>query len=209
MKYMIHTCSSRYWYVEKYLIPSMLEQGIEKKKIIIHLDDQGDGNLRSTLKSFDSLPRAGDTWHLQDDVILCSQFKARTERIWERMACGFCSPYDKHAAAGPVAPDKMWYSFPCIKIPNKYAHEFVSWIANNDDENDCIFIGNNMFDDSLFKKFMERKHPEETVINISPNLVDNIDYLIGGSVISNRKEIVRARYFAEPELIEGLKEKLG
>ena len=33
MKYMIHTCEARLWYVEEYLIPSMLKQGIKEDDI--------------------------------------------------------------------------------------------------------------------------------------------------------------------------------
>ena len=32
---MIHCCPKRIWYVEEYLIPSMLRQGIDRENIIV------------------------------------------------------------------------------------------------------------------------------------------------------------------------------
>lgn len=214
MKYMIHTMPARYWYVTDHLIPSMLQQGIKFSDIDVYLDTNGDGCLRSTLKSFKQLPKDGYTWHLQDDVILASNFH---ETIFEnydlpfpvyRVVCGFASVYDE-GEPGKVHPKDMWYSFPCIMISNKLAHEFVDFVVNDIDENDCIRIANNMFDDWLFKQFMFKKHPEEEILNVAPNLVNNIDYLIGGSTISKREEKIESLYWDESKLIEELKEKMS
>jgi len=38
MKYMIHSCNSRLWYVEQYLIPSMIKQNIPREDIILFND---------------------------------------------------------------------------------------------------------------------------------------------------------------------------
>ena len=46
MKYMIHCCPKRMWYVEEYLIPSMLRQGIDRDSIIIWNDNKG-GEIKS------------------------------------------------------------------------------------------------------------------------------------------------------------------
>lgn len=213
MKYLIHTMPARYWYVTDYLIPSMLQQGIKFDDIDIYTDAAGEGCLKSTLKSFKARPDTGYTWHIQDDVIISSSFKEVTEYIQNYegniVVCGFASCYDKHAAAtGTTKPEHMWYSFPCIGIPNVYAHEFVEWIENNDDESDLIYIHNNMFDDYLFKRFMQQEHPKTQVFNLNPNIVNNIDYLIGGSIISKREEKIESLYWCEPELIEDLKERL-
>lgn len=214
MKYLIHTLPARYWYVTDYLIPSMLQQGIIFSDIDIYTDKNQEGCLKSTLKSFKGLPEDGYTWHIQDDVILSSRFKEITEYIKNYedniVACGFASCYDKGAAAsGTVTPEHMWYSFLCIGIPNKYAHEFVEWIENNNDESDLIYINNNMFDDYLFKRFMQQEHPKTKVFNLSPNIVNNIDYLIGGSTIVKREEKIEGLYWDEPELIEKLKSQLS
>ena len=214
MKIMIHTCSSRKWYVNKYLVPSLSQQGIEPTDISIYCDEDQDGNLKSTLKSFDALPKNDCIWHLQDDVILASNFKDMMEDhtlpFDYSVVCGFCSIYDK-GPAGEVYPKDMWYSFQCIKIDNKLAHEFVAWVQQKDEEQDGKYflqISNNMFDDYLFKSFMEEKYPDMEVLNLAPNMVDHIDYLIGGSTLVKRKEKMVSRYFEEPELVEELKNRL-
>lgn len=189
----------------------MLQQGIKFNDIDIYSDAAGEGCLKSTLKSFKALPYDGYTWHIQDDVIISASFKEKTEYIQNYegniVVCGFASVYDKDAS-GVSTPEGMWYSFPCIGIPNIYAYEFVRWIEENDDESDLVYISNNMFDDYLFKRFMQQEHPNSKVFKLAPNLVNNIDYLIGGSIISKREEKIESLYWYEPELIEDLKERL-
>ena len=51
-KYLIHAMPKRMWYVEKYLIPSMIEQGIAKENIRVYNDEKGEGNLRACLNAF-------------------------------------------------------------------------------------------------------------------------------------------------------------
>ena len=210
MKYMIHLVPARYLYVRKYLIPSMFKQGIRSQSIMFHEDAAGDGNLKSTLKSFEALPKTGYTWHIQDDVIISSDFYQKTQELEGKVICGFASIYDK-AEPGIVKPADMWYSFTCIKIPNSYAREFVQWVNYMwDDENPRYFVNilNNSFDDFLFKEFMMDKHPEDDVLNVVPNLVNHIDYLIGGSTQFKREELIVSKYWEEPELIDKLKKEL-
>ena len=69
MKYMIHACPQRMWYVEEFLVPSMRDQDIRPDEIEIRCDTEGKGNLLSCMESFrDCGERPGGTWHLQDDV---------------------------------------------------------------------------------------------------------------------------------------------
>lgn len=216
MKYMIHTIPLREWYVDKYLIPSMLKQGIDREDITVYQDDKKDGNLKSCLKSFASLPEKGHTWHLQDDVIISSKF-AQTAYEWDLpfphdILCGFCSIYDKSDIESVNKVEDMWYSFQCIRINNKLAHEFVDWVQQQEQDEDSKYwlqINNNMFDDYLFKSFIKEVHPDDLAIyNLKPNLVDHIDTLIGGSSLYQRNELMRSMYWEEPELIEELKKKL-
>ena len=209
---MIHTCPSRLWYVQDYLYPSLLQQGIKHKEILIHNDAAGDGNLMSTLKSFLEVAQSGSTWHIQDDVVLSPDFNYSRKYFDDTnksgVICGFCSQYDD-SSYGAVRVSKMWYSFPCIRIPNYYARGFIKWIneqKNNEDYR--ILIENNKFDDSLFKSYMMKKHSKDYVFNANPNMVDHIDYLIGGSVVSSRKEIVKSKYFYYPEVISKLQQQL-
>ena len=80
MKYIIHTCRARLWYVNQFLKPSLTKQGIRENDIIIWLDKNNLGNLRSFLNSLIILPNEDYIWHLQDDIIICSDFKERTEK---------------------------------------------------------------------------------------------------------------------------------
>ena len=52
MRYLIHTCLQRHWYVKDYLIPSMIAQGIPDEEIQVWLDSERKGNLASCIESF-------------------------------------------------------------------------------------------------------------------------------------------------------------
>lgn len=50
----------------------------------------------------------------------------------------------------------------------------------------------------MFKMFLEEKYAKKEIIyNLQPNLIDHIDYLIGGSVINKERSIIitNAAYF--------------
>lgn len=212
---MIHACNSREWYVNQYLIPSMLEQGINRSDIILHLDFDNRGCLDSCMRSF-AVTESYDCdgiWHLQDDIIICSDFKKRTEELDSGLVCGFCCEYDaKQDIKGVVALIDMWYSFPCIRIPNKFAYECARWYYTELEKGNAeieYFARKNKNDDLIFKAFLERHYIEEHAILVTPNLVDHVDYLIGGSTVNKQRgKIVKSKYFTEPELVEKLKEVL-
>ena len=64
--YMIHAYPKRMWYVEEYLVPSLLAQGIEETQIQIHNDAAREGNLKACMKAFAEVPDDDHgTWHLQ------------------------------------------------------------------------------------------------------------------------------------------------
>ena len=130
--YLIHTCNQRFRYVKDYLIPSMINQGISKEDVQIYLDVNNDGCLESCMQAFMSVPKDGNTWHLQDDVIICHDFKERTEKDYqEDIVCGYCFVGDdKKRYIGSVSQRQMWYSFPCIQIPNKIARDCAKWFFN-------------------------------------------------------------------------------
>lgn len=214
MKYLIHAYSKRIWYVEQYLIPSMLKQGILRENISVYNDDKGEGNLRACLNAFATVDDNDEcTWHLQDDVIICKDFKERTEQYSNGLVAGFSSYYDekKHGGPGEVPQDKMWFSFPCILIPNQYARECSEWV-------DQEIIGNEVYekywkdgknDDWCFRQYLNLYHKNDTAINLAPNLVDHIDYLLGGGSGGPRKREVRAKYFSDIELVKELERCLG
>ena len=146
-KYMIHAYPKRMWYVEGYIVPSLIAQGIPEEDIIVWNDTAGEGTLRACMNSFLSCEGEGGTWHLQDDVAICSDFKERTEWYDSGLVCGFSSRmYDgEHDyKIGAVHRKNMWFSFPCIRIPDPWARECANWVLNE-------IIGN-----PVYKQFWEK-----------------------------------------------------
>ena len=210
MKYVIHSVQSRKWYVDRYLIPSMIKQGIDKEDITIMNDDKGIGNLEACIRRFEVLPDNNEgTWHLQDDIVICEDFKERSEEITAPIICGFSSVYDAEPF-GLVTPDRMWYSFPCIYIPNKIAKEFVRWFRGYVAYSPkySTYVKHNKFDDFLFKEFLMEKHPDLTVKNKAPNLVNHIDFLLGGSICNRIRQESRvvSRYWQNDRIITDVAE---
>lgn len=214
-KYMIHTYPKRLWYVEQYLIPSMLEQGIAKEDITVYNDINKDGNLRACMKAFASCPNdIGGTWHLQDDVIICKDFKQRTEWYDNGVVCGFSSSlYDggENNKRGAVPRNRMWFSFPCIRIPNMWARQCADWVLK-------YIIGNPVYreywekgvnDDWAFRQYLKEFQRDCVALNIIPNLVDHVDYLLGGGSGGKRKQEVRAQYWTDDDLVKELEEKIN
>lgn len=212
-KYMIHAVPSRMWYVNDYLIPSMLEQGIRQRDIKIHEDTEHEGNLKSCMNAFLEVDISEEgTWHMQDDVIICHDFKERTEANDVGIVCAFKSRYDGKLRAGQVHVRDMWFSFPCIRIPNQIAVDCASWVFKN-------MIGNQVYktwwnkgvnDDLIFKQYVKDYCKDALVLNLSPNLVDHVDYLIGGSVNGTKRSnnVVRSSCWQDEYLVTELEERL-
>jgi len=214
-EYLIHAYPKRMWYVEQYLIPSMIAQGIDNTSISVYNDVSGEGNLISCMKAFASVVDDDrGTWHLQDDVIICKDFKQRTEEYDEGIVCGFSSlKYDGDIEdrKGYVNRNKLWFSFPCIRIPNKWARECSEWVMT-------YIIGNPVYerywkqrcnDDWCFRTWLEYAHPDCKGLNITPCLVNHIDYLIGGrSMLQERQHPVTAQYWTDNDLVEDLRCRL-
>lgn len=206
-KYLIHACNDRMWYVNEYLIPSMLQQGIADANIEIWQDKENAGNLISTINSFAYIANnSGGTWHLQDDIIISKRFKEATEEMDSGIKLGFCNTYSKENPPGYVNVINMWYSFPCIRLPNSYAGDFVKWFEINKYKYSDLLEANKG-DDEFFREYMLKKHPTLSVVNISPNIVENIDYLIGGSIINKQRQTqnINSIYWNEPERVEALR----
>ena len=66
------------------------------------------------------------------------------------------------------------------------------------------------YDDFLFWEFMKQKHGNAMVYNVVPNMVQHIDYIIGGSTINpHHNRMWRAAYWMEPEREEALKKAVA
>ena len=212
-KYIIHACPNRMNYVNDYLIPSMKEQDIFN--IDLRCDDNNVGNLTKCMEIFSSMHDDGGTWHIQDDVIICRDFKTVTEHYddGETVVCGFVWDQDDNVShVGYVAPEFMW-TFPCVYIPNHLAMECADWFDNSvkQDPKYTLWVNENRYDDYLFKSFLRRHYPDDKVLNLKPNLVDHIDYLIGGTMVNKwrRHEQIRSAYFEDLDLVEDLERQLG
>lgn len=110
----------------------------------------------------------------------------------------------------------MWYSFPCIKIDNKIAKECAEWYFTKGryDQECMTYVSTGKFDDTIFKIYLERTYKDKPIVyNLKPNLVDHVDYLIGGSTVNTEREkIVKktpAAYFEEQEKIEKLDKQIN
>lgn len=213
MKYMIHACPQRMWYVNDYLIPSMRAQGIAD--IEIWNDTEGKGNLFSCMESFRACgEREGGTWHLQDDVLICRDFAERTRIHDDGIVCGFvCRNFGLSVQERGLVPMVfLWYSFPCIRIPNELAGECAAWFF--DDAMHRTQYARHVFerkhDDYLWRQFLLERHREDWVTNLAPNLVEHIDHLIGGTLINQQRsiQINRAAFFEDTDLVEELERQL-
>lgn len=213
MKVLIHACPQRMWYVEGFLVPSLLEQGLGRDAIEIWNDSEGKGNLISCMESFASRTGSGGTWHLQDDVLICSDFVKRCEANDTGIVFGFCSlgNRDKPEQHGRVYVHQAWNGFPCVRIPDSYARECAAWFFEDGRHRPQLrgYAKTGRLDDTFFQVWMREKHGEETVLNMKPNLVEHIDWIIGGSVLSKyRPPLVTSHFWEEPERTEALRVQL-
>lgn len=224
MKYMVHSCNARKWYVDNFLVPSMLKQGIKETDIYVYNDTERKGNLKafveSCKKANELWGEAELVWHLQDDVLIASYFKEQTEKLTTNtyleymFICGFTTDYDENrkTGAGFVLND-MWFSFPCIMIPNEIAKKFTEWydIWVERDPQFGFWVRQRKGDDLIFRIFVESYYPTAPILNVAPNLVEHIDYLIGGTVVNPQRQMknVRSLYWEEEYLVEELKKELA
>lgn len=202
MRIMIHACPKRMWYVEGYLVPKLVEQGIPKKSIVVWNDETGKGNLISCIEAFKwcgEHPVKDGTWHLQDDVVPAADFAKRAKGHKESVVCGFSSVSAagrrrrgrSAQIGGIVKPDRMWWSFPCIRIEDALASDCAKWVDSEESDEDYRekkAAGED--DDFFFRIFMLRYHPDMDVMNVSPNLVNHIAEMIGGSVLGHEGRVV-------------------
>ncbi len=207
-KYLIHAMPKRMWYVEEYLIPSLITQGIEKDHILVYNDDKCEGNLRACMSAFSMVDDDDHgTWHLQDDVCVCKDFKERTEKFDNGLVCGFSSElYDGPGRVGAVSVFDMWFSFPCIRIPNRYARECSEWVTKYIIGNPVYreFWKNGVNDDWSFRMYLQSFHKEDMALNLAPNLVEHVDYLMGGGTGKVREKPCRAQYWEDHDSVKAL-----
>ena len=196
--YLIHASNQRFWYVKEYLIPSMMLQGIPAQNIFVYRDYNEIGNLRAFIDSCNKASvqcqKKGidGLWHLQDDVIISDEFAKQTQIYDNGLVCGFTCGYDKGKEDGyfKVCADKLWYSFPCIRIPTKILTEFVSWANVNlwQSKHFKSLVIRNKSDDLIFKEWLYDNYPSMNHLNLAPNIVNHIDTYIGGTLCNKQRD---------------------
>lgn len=212
-KYLIHACPQRIWYVDEFLIPSMLAQGIDRNNITVYNDIKKEGNLRACMSAFLAVDDNNlGTWHLQDDIIICKNFKQLTELYDDGFVAGFSSAmYDGPGRVGPVHIQDMWFSFPCIRIPNKAARGCSEWVTKYIIGNPAYkqYWENGVNDDWAFRSYVKDYYKDSLAFNMAPNLVNHIDYLIGGGTGKGKRERpVTAQYWWDDDLVHQLEARI-
>ena len=214
MKILIHASPKRLWYVQEFLLPSLLAQGA--RDVEIWNDSQGRGNLLACMESFAARTGDGGTWHLQDDVLVCRDFVKRCEALDAGVVYGFtCGQFgdDSQQTGAVYAPD-AWHSFQCVRIPDAWARECAAWYfsgAWQETSEPELYALQDMSqgDDSFFREFLQARHGREIVTNAAPNLVEHVDWLIGGSLLSPWRGFpARSALWSDTELVEALRRRI-
>ena len=211
---MIHACEERIKYVKEFMVPLLCESGVKIGNIEVYID-HGDGCLVSYIRSFDSLKELeGYTWHLQDDVLPTLRFCDMADGLLkiygeDPIICGFGNKefYNETTPWYPKNGEEMFYSFPCIGIPNYIAILFVEWfrkIKNDPDYQEWIV--HNKFVDYLFKLYIGNNLKNKyEIVNFRPNLVEHVDEYVGGSTINKSRGIpAKSLDFRDTEAINRL-----
>lgn len=209
MEVLIHACPRRMWYVEEFLIPALEDQGADH--IEVWNDTEGKGNLRACMESFAARSGEGGTWHIQDDVLIRRDFVELCRKYDDGVVYGFCNEQfqDDPGQTGRVSVEDAWHSFQCVRIPDAYARECAAWLhtGGRNNENYSLWVASAKMDDSVFRAFLISEHGREMVTNLRPNLVEHVDWIVGGSILSPyRGFIARAYYWDDEDLVNELKE---
>lgn len=212
MKILIHACPKRMWYAEDFLAPMLLKQGAEEVEIWNDSDKQG--NLLACMRSFEARMGDSGTWHIQDDVLPCRDFVERCRAVDSGVVYGFCNEQftDDPDQTGRVHVESAWHSFQCVRIPDEYARECAEWFFSREFEDIktaemAVLEEAGKGDDTFFREFLCTKHPYDLVLNAKPNLVEHVDWIVGGSILHPwRGYLSRAYYWNDEELVTELKQ---
>ncbi len=217
MLIVIHACHARMWYVRDFLVPALRAQGIGDGEIRVWQDWTGAGNLLSCVDCFRAcglLPEGA--WHLQDDVLPSRRFAELARANDEGVVCGFCNEdFGPDAAVKGTAPVPfMWNGFQCVRVPAETAEEFARWFYTEAQRRPGAYqryIAERKYDDTFWRDFMQEWHGDGTVLNLAPNIVEHVDWLIGGSVINKGrlKQQYRSAYWEDEDLVEELGRKIS
>ena len=207
---MIHAAPSRMKYVTEFLQPRLKAQGFQE--IIVWNDSESLGCREAYLESFRSLPETGHTWHLQDDVLPDKRFYEWATSEWAEypgiingFGCGNYTPRSRFGNAHNM--EDMFYSFPCMRIPNEVAKDFLKWFeaAREKDINILEKLPSGKFIDYFFKLYIGNKDKGIAIYNFFPNIVEHVDEYITGSLVNKQREkLAKAIQFDDDEALKDL-----
>ena len=208
---MIHAAPSRMKYVNEFLKPRLEVQGF--RKIVVWNDVARVGCRESYIESFKALSETGHTWHLQDDVLPDRRFHEWATGEWAEypgIICGFGNTHFYNADRFGHAHncEDMFYSFPCLRIPNQVAKDFLEWfeVAKEKDVNIIEKLPSGKYIDYFFKLFIGNNEKEIAIYNFFPNIVEHVDEYITGSLINKQREkLAKAMLFEDAEALAELK----
>lgn len=214
MQIIIHACPQRMWYVDGLLVPELKAQGIVDSEIDVRCDTDLRGNLNSCMRIFDSCRgKPGGAWHLQDDVWPSADFAEKARQYDFGLVCGYCNVEfgPKWDLWGDVMPKMSWNSFPCIRIPHELAAECAAWFYGDARHRPELqsWVQTGKRDDSFFHLFLEEQKSIKNAYNLRPNIVEHVDWLMGGSIVNKwRGKPSRAAFWADDQRIEDLKVRI-
>lgn len=98
-----------------------------------------------------------------------------------------------------------------IRIPNRIAGECAEWFHTDARHRPeyRTWVASGIHDDGFWHDFFVEKHGGDFVWNLAPNLVEHVDWLLGGSTINEwRGYVCRSAYWEDEELVEELAEQI-
>lgn len=208
---MIHTAPSRMHYVSEFLEPRLRDQGFQK--ITIWNDAKGIGCRESYIESWSTLSDTGHTWHLQDDVLPDHRFYEWATSEWAEypgIICGFGNRelYNMNRFGHAHNSEDMFYSFPCLRIPNAVCKDFLEWYkdASKTDVNILEKLPSGKYIDYFFKLYIGDNEKEIAIYNFFPNIVEHVDEYISGSLVNKqRTKPAKALQFEDVKALADLK----
>lgn len=215
MQLIIHSCPQRMWFVDGLLVPELKAQGIADSEIRVECDWLRRGNLNSCMRIFaECKGKPGGAWHLQDDVWPSADFAERVRQYDFGVVCGYVNEEfgPDWKLWGDVQPFMSWNSFPCIRLPNNLAAACADWFYSDARHRPELqtWVNTGKRDDSFFHLFFEEQKEVKSAYNLKPNIVEHVDWLVGGSVINKwRGHQSRAAYWADESRIEDLAQKIN
>ena len=137
------------------------------------------------------------TWHLEDDVVPCKQFKALSEELpaTADIIQGFITEnkdFDFNGTTGIASVKDLPYGTQCIYIPNSYLQGFIAFMDNivkTGKYRAGQYNRGTLYADAVLRAYLRKYHRNITINNLDSCMVEHVDYLIGGRSV--KKQVLR------------------